>query len=157
VRARRIVLLLVVVLAYYVVVAGERGVELLRDPRLVFRGLGVGVLLLPVVGIVLVAAELRFGRAAERLGRRLAADPEPGLDEPYELARRPSGRVDRAAADEVFARRRAEVEAAPGDWRRWYRLGMAYGDAGDTGRGRRALRRAIALAEAPGDAGPGSL
>lgn len=144
-RARTVVVLQVAVLVYYVVVAGQRGVELLRDDRLIFRGLGVGVLLLPVVGVVLVVGELRFGRASERLGRALSADPDPVLDQPVELARRPSGRIDRAAADEVFAVRRAQVEEAPGDWRRWYRLGMAYGDAGDTARGRRAVRRAIAL------------
>ena len=141
--ARRVVAVLVVVLAFYIVTLGERGLLLLGDHRLVFRGLGVGVLLLPVLGVVLVVGELRFGRGTERLGRRLAG--EPGGLAADELARRPSGRIDRAAADEVFARRRAEVEQEPGDWRRWYRLGVAYGDAGDTARGRRALRRAIAL------------
>jgi Flp pilus assembly protein TadD len=55
----------------------------------------------------------------------------------------PSGRVDRAAADARFAERRAEVEAAPDDWRRWYRLALAYDDAGDRRRARAAMRTAI--------------
>lgn len=144
-RARRLVVVLLAVLAFYVVTLGVRALELLRDPRLVFKGLGVGVLLLPVVGVVLVLAELRLAREVERLTRRLAA--EPGGLEREELARRPSGRIDRVAADAAFARRRAEVEAAPGDWRGWLRLGLAYGDAGDKGRGRQALRSAVALEE----------
>jgi len=156
-----VVVLLVTVLAVYAVLIAARGITLLGDPRLAVQGLGVGVLLLPVLGVVLVAQELRFGRAAERVARRaqgpapgcsLNAEPgaepdaEPGVepeDEP--LPRRPSGRIDRVAADAVFARRRAEVEAAPADWRGWVRLAGAYGDAGDTARGRRAMRRAIEL------------
>lgn len=141
--ARRVTLLLVVVLAYYLLVAGERGLTLLRDPRLAFKGLGVGVLALPLLGALLVVGELRFGRDTERLGRQLSA--EGGLDEAPDLPRLPSGRIDPAAADEAFRGRRAEVEAAPGDWRRWYRLALAYSDARDTPRGRKAMRRAVAL------------
>jgi len=143
VRARRLVVLLLALLAFYAVTLGLRALDLLRDPRLVFKGLGLGVLLLPLLGVGLVTAELRLARAAERLGQRLRREPGDMVGE--ELARRPSGRIDRAAADAAFARRRAEVEAAPGDWRAWYCLGLAYGDAGDSSRGRRAVRRAVAL------------
>jgi len=156
VRARRVVVLLVAVLAVYAVLIAGRGLSLLADPRLAVKGLGVGVLLLPVLGVVLVVQEIRFGRAAERVSRRAAdeAADGPGEDEP--LARRPSGRIDRAAADAVFARRRTEVEAAPGDWRAWVRLARAYGDAGDTARGRQAMRRAIVLERGDRVPAPGS-
>lgn len=146
-RARRVVVLLVAVLAVYAVLIAGRGLSLLGDPRLAVKGLGVGVLLLPALGAVLVVQEVRFGRAAERVDRRadaeLPAPPDSAPDGP--LARRPSGRIDRSAADAVFARRRSEVQAAPNDWHGWVRLARAYGDAGDTARGRRAMRRAIAL------------
>ena len=73
------------------------------------------------------------------------------LDEdPPELPRSPSGRVDRTAADELFDRRRVEVEAAPEDWRRWYRLAVAYDLAGDRRRARAAMRTAIARADDDG-------
>lgn len=140
--ARRLVVLLVAVLAYYFVVLGDRGLILLRSGRPAFVGLGIGVLLLPVVGLWLVTQELRFGWATARLGRELGPDSS-GLAEP--LPRRPSGRVDLAAADAAFESRRTQVEAAPGDWRGWYRLAVAYGDAHDTARGRRAMRRAVEL------------
>jgi hypothetical protein len=143
-RARLVVGLLVAVLAVYFVVLGHRGWVLLTSGEPVLVALGVGVLVLPLVGAVLVVAELRFGLATQRLGEQLAAEGALPADD---LPRRPSGRVDRDAADAVFARRRAEAEAAPDDWRSWYRLGIAYDDAGDRRRAREAMRRAITLAE----------
>jgi hypothetical protein len=124
-----VVVLLVAILAFYFVLLGVRGISLLGDPRWVVKGLGLGIVLLPVVGIALVVEELRFGRAAERLGNVLAGESDSGG----------------AAADASFDQRRDDVHAAPEDWRAWYRLGRAYGDAGDVARGRRAVRRAIAL------------
>ncbi len=144
-RARSVALGLAAVLVCYLAAVGYRGVLLVRDGRPAFVLLGLGVLLLPLVGAWVVIAELRFGRRTEELARTLSAEGGLPVDE---LRRTPSGRVDRASADEVFARRRSEVEAAPDDWRTWYRLGVAYGDAGDRARGRRALRHAIRLHDA---------
>jgi hypothetical protein len=72
-------------------------------------------------------------------------DAEGGLPDTSGLPRRPSGRVDRGAADEWFEERRAEVEAAPDDWRAWYRLAHAYDVAGDRTRARETMRKAIDL------------
>jgi len=158
--ARRTAYLLVAVLACYAVLVVDRGWLLLRDGRPVTVALGLAALALPVVGAWFVWRELRFGRDSERLGRELAAEGGQGEEgqgeggqgeggqREQDLPRRPSGRVDRAAADAVFARRRAEVEAAPEDWRAWYRLARAYGDAGDSARGREAVRHAVALHDA---------
>lgn len=139
-RARRVALLLTAVLVFYVLLVGQRGLLLLLDGRPAFVLFGVGVLLLPVVGTWVVVKEIQFGHATQRLAEELSA--QGGLPED-EVTR--AGRVDRAAADAAFERRKAEVEAAPGDWRAWYRLAVAYSDAGDSTRGRRAMRRAIAL------------
>ncbi len=139
------VVVLVVAAVFYLALIGWRGVQLLTEDSWAARGMGVGVLLLPVVGVAVVVRELQFGRAAERLGRQLSAE---SADVATQLPRRPSGRIDRAAADALFETRRAETEAAPRDWRAWYRLAAAYGDAGDTRRGRRAMRYAIALERA---------
>ncbi|MCM3924621.1 hypothetical protein ND748_23520 [Frankia sp. AiPs1] len=165
-RARATVAVLVAGCLFYLGLIGWRGVVLLADDRWAARGLGAGVLLLPVVGLVVIARELRFGRESGRLTRLLAASTEVGVGlgiaseiasgiaseieagEPA-LVRRPSGRIDRSSADAVFARRRAEVEADPDDWRRWYRLAVSYGDAGDTRRGRAAMRHAIVLERDP--------
>ena len=130
--------------------------SLLTSGDLVQTGIGVGVLLLVVVGAVLVLGEVRLGAAGARLARRLEA--EGGLPyDPPGVTRSPSGRLSKADADAVFAQRKAEVEAAPQDWRRWWRLAAAYGDARDPRRGRRALRTAVSLERKAGDgaaAGP---
>jgi hypothetical protein len=135
---KRLVALLVAALAVYFVLVGYRGVYLLGEHRAAMKVLGVAVLLLPLIGVWVVVAEIRFGRATERLAHRLTRDV---VDEP--LPRTPSGRVDRVAADARFARRRAEVEAAPDDWQCWYGLAVAYDDAGDRRRARSAMRTAI--------------
>lgn len=145
-KARTTALLLTTVLVVYFVLLGQRAVLLLATGTGVGVGLGVGVLLLPVVGAWVAAANLWFGVRVERLTRRLAA--EDALPDASGLPRRPSGRVDRAAADEWFDERRAELDAEPGDWRRWYRLAYAYDLAGDRRRARETMRHALRLAGA---------
>jgi hypothetical protein len=131
-RPRDLVIVLVVALAFYAFLIGVGGISLLGDRRWAAKGLGLGVVLLPLVGIIIVAGELRFGRATERLAR-LLQEPDTALP---------------ADPDAAFELRKAEALAAPDDWRAWYRLAVAYGNARDTARGRRAMRKAIALERA---------
>lgn len=141
-KAKRVVVVLVVLLLVYAVALGQRAVILIRDGRPVSVLLGIGVLLLPLLGVLLVLAELRFGTRVARLGEILERQGGLPTDD---LPRRPSGRPDRSAADAVYAQRRAEVEAAPEDWRAWFRLAVAYDDAGDRTRARKAMRTAVAI------------
>ena len=101
------------------------------------------MLLLPIVGAWATVATLRAGMAHQRLAR-LAAEGGMDLDVSG-LPTTPSGRVQRDAADALFATVRSEVEADPDDWRRWYRLARAYDYAGDRSRAREAMRKAVAL------------
>lgn len=130
-------------LGLYMVV---RAIDLVRTGTLTGALLAVGVLLLVLVGLLLVAGEVRLGMGSARLARRLTEEGDPG--EPADLPRTPSGRLTREAAQELFDRRKTETEAAPGDWRAWWRLAAAYGEARDTSAGRRAMRKAIALERA---------
>ncbi|RLK62118.1 hypothetical protein [Actinokineospora cianjurensis] len=141
--ARSVSLLLAAVLLVYFVLLGGRAVALFREGSAVAIGLGVGVVLLPLVGAWVVWSTLRFGVRTQALGRRLAA--EDGLPDTSGLPLMPSGRVDRSAADEFFEQFRAETEAAPEDWRSWYRLAVAYDVAGDRGRARDSMRKALEL------------
>ena len=129
-------------LGLYLVV---RAIDLLRTGSASGVLLGIGVLLLVVVGGFLVAGEVRLGAGSARLAARLAQE---GDDVDPDLPRTPSGRLTAAAADALFAQRKAEVEAGPADWRAWGRLAAAYGEARDTSAGRRAMRRALALERA---------
>ena len=146
-RARTTAVLLVGVTGLVAAYMAVRAFDLIATGQLKGILLGVGVLLLVAVGAVLLYGEVRFGLDTERLGERLAR--EGGLPEvPEDVPRLPSGRLTREAADALFEQRRAEVEAAPQDWRAWFRLGTAYGDARDTPRGRTAMRRAVRLERA---------
>ena len=107
--------------------------------------IGVALLVLPLFGAGFIAAEIVFGVRAEKLARRLEAEGRlPTEEVPVSV----SGRVDRAAAEELFPVYRAAVEEAPDDWSAWFRLALAYDAAGDRRRARWATRQAIRLERA---------
>lgn len=143
-RTRITVAVTVVVLLFYAVLIGAKGVAMLGSGSVAGMLLGGGVLLLPVIGVGLVWREIQFGRRSAALAGVLESEGGLPVDD---LPRRPSGRVQRAAADEAFRARQAEVEAEPDSWRAWYRLALAYDDAGDRSRARAAVRHAIDLRE----------
>ncbi|MEU8134907.1 hypothetical protein [Streptodolium elevatio] len=141
-KQRVTALVLIGVLVFYVLLVGSRGVLAIKDGRLTMMALGVGVLIIPVIGVWYIWRELRFGFTMQQLARELEAEGELPADE---LERTPGGRIDRASADEIFAKRKAETEADPENWRTWYRLAVAYSDARDNARGRKAMLKAIKL------------
>ncbi|WP_072687623.1 hypothetical protein [Rhodococcus marinonascens] len=145
--------LLVAALAFYFVLLGQRGIELIQDGGGAAIGLGIGVLILPVLGVWIVYATLRAGFQHQHLSRRIA-DESLELDV-SDLPKRPSGRVDRDAADALFQQVKFEWEEDPDNWRHSYRLARAYDYAGDRGRARETMRRAVELerAEREGRAG----
>ena len=145
-RARTTALLLAAVVALYLVAIGWRGVLLLGSGSAAGVALGVGLLVLPLVGAWAVLRELRFGRDTERLAAELDVVGGLPVDD---LPRRPSGRVERAAADALYERFRAEVDASPEDWAAWFRLSCAYDVAGDRKRARATMRHAITLHDTP--------
>ncbi|RLU96571.1 hypothetical protein CTZ27_16230 [Streptomyces griseocarneus] len=141
-RAKILYFALAAVLVVYFVLVGSRGVLLIEQGTVVTVTFGAAVLVLPFIGAWFLYKTTKFARDANRLARELEAEGGLPVDE---LVRTPSGRIDRDSADEVFTRRKAETESAPDDWRAWFRLAVAYHDARDTPRARRAMQRAIAL------------
>ncbi|MEV8321171.1 hypothetical protein [Streptomyces sp. NPDC059900] len=130
------------VLVVYFVLVGSRGVLLIQHGTALTVTFGVAVLILPFIGVWFLWKNTQFVQRANRLAAELEAEGGLPVDE---LKRTPGGRIDRDSADEVFARRKAETEDAPDDWRCWFRLAVAYHDARDTPRARKAMQRAIAL------------
>ena len=142
-RIQLLIGFLCLALLVYFLMLTRTAVALLRTGAPAAVALGVGVLLLPIVGAWATVATLRAGLAHQRLARLAAED---GMDlDVSALPTTPSGRVRREAADALFATVRAEVEADPDDWRRWYRLARAYDYAGDRTRARETMRTAVAL------------
>lgn len=139
-KARAGVVVMSVLLALYIGLIGWRAALLLATGDAVAIWMGIALIVLGVIGAWALLRELAYGRAAERLGVRLEA--EGGLP-PEQVEVRPSGGVRREDADALFPQYRAAVEAAPEDWRNWYRLGLVYDGAGDRKRARAAIREAI--------------
>ena len=144
--ALRVLLLigfLCLALLVYFAMLAQTAIALLRTGTPAAVALGVGVLGLPVIGAWVMLATLRAGLSHQRLARLAESD---GMDlDVSGLPRTPSGRIDRVAADELFSRMRTELEADPENWQRWYRVARAYDYAGDRGRAREAMRRAVEL------------
>ena len=127
----------------YFVMLGRIAVAMVGSGRGAAVGLGVALLILPVIGLWAMVATLRAGLAHQKLARLIADD---GLElNVGALPRRASGRFERVAADELFDAVRGELEEQPSDWRRWYRLARAYDYAGDRRRAREVMKKAVEL------------
>ncbi|TAM69046.1 hypothetical protein [Mycobacterium sp.] len=142
-RTQLLVAFLCVALLVYFALLGHLAVAMIASGRAAAVGLGLAVLIMPVIGLWAMLATLRAGFAHQRLARLIADD---GMElDTGTLPRRPSGRIRRDAADTLFASVRTEVEDHPDDWRRWYRLARAYDYAGDRRRAREAMKTAVNL------------
>jgi cytochrome c-type biogenesis protein CcmH/NrfG len=103
------------------------------------------LLVMVAAGAVMVYRQLRFGTAAQRLARTLAA--EGGLDRDA-LPRNDKGKVEPEAAAAQLVACKAEVDADPNSWRAWFKLGVAYGDMHKPREARAAVHRAVAVERA---------
>lgn len=126
----------------YAVILVNWGIAVMRSGGLLQTVFGLGILAIPALGVLAVSRELRFGVASSRLARTLVEQDGVPLDT---LPRDEQGRIDPAAADIEWQRRKALVDQAPGDWRAWFLLGIAYDNARDRKQARAAIRKAIAL------------
>lgn len=135
-------ILVVALLALYGWALVGRGIALIRAGTPVGVVLGLAVLILPLLVLVLIARELRLAMTVQSMADTAAEAGALPIDD---LPRSPGGRIDRDAADAAFGEARIAVEAAPVDWRAWYRLAFAYDAARDRRRAREALRKAAGL------------
>lgn len=134
--------LITLLLVFYLVVSFQRGILMLSAPEPLAKALGAAIFALPVIGVWALVREIRFGTRMEKLARILGAEGGLPADN---LPRTPGGRIVRAAADAEFEKYRDEADAAPGDWRSWFRLSCAYDAAGDRTRARKSMRGAIKM------------
>jgi tetratricopeptide (TPR) repeat protein len=104
--------------------------------------LALSIVVIPIMGVALIARELLFGWSTRAMGRQLAT--EGGLPH-YHGRLTPSGRPTKEDADAAFAEYAQAAQDEPDQWRAWFRLAIAYEDARDRKRARAAMRRAAAL------------
>lgn len=133
-------------LALYVWQIAGRGIAMVRSGEPVLIGIGLGVLIIPLLVIGLIVREYRLAVRVQIMADTLFAEGDLPVDD---LPRSPGGRIDRSAADDAFEPRRAAVEETSDDWRAWYHLAFAYDAAGDRRRARESLRKAAGFYRAP--------
>ncbi|WP_326547123.1 hypothetical protein QGN32_02625 [Mycolicibacterium sp. ND9-15] len=134
-----------VALVVYFVLLGRLAMAFVTTGEPAAVGLGLGLMVLPLIGAWALLSTLRAGLTHQRLAR-IVRDEGLELDVSA-LPRMPSGRIQRDAADALFVTVRAELESDPDDWRRWYRLARAYDYAGDRSRARQAMKKAVEMEE----------
>ncbi len=147
-RALRIQLVigfLCVALAVYFWMLGRIAMAFITSGRPAAIALGLALLIMPLIGIWVMVSTVRAGLAHQRLAR-IAREEGMELDV-SSLPRMPSGRIQRDAADALFATVRGELDDDPDNWRRWYRLARAYDYAGDRSRAREAMKKAVEMQE----------
>lgn len=119
---RRVALVMAGAFAVYAVLVAWRGWDFVMSGEPAAIGLGLAVLVFPLLAGWLVWREVRFGfRMQELAGRIEVVDERP-------------------LADRIEA-----AQAAPDDWRAWYWAGVGLLEAGDKKQARTALEHAWAV------------
>jgi hypothetical protein len=143
VRIQLMIAFMCLAMLVYLALLGRTAVLMIGSGRAAAVVLGAALLILPGIGLWAMIATVRAGFVHQKLARLVAED---GMElDVGALPRRPSGRIERDAADALFDTVRAELHSDPDDWRRWYRLARAYDYAGDRGRAREAMKKAVEL------------
>ena len=136
-------------LIVYFVLLGRIATAFIVSGRPAAIGLGLALMILPLIGVWVMVSTLRAGLAHQRLARIIH---DEGLElDVSALPRMPSGRIRRKAADALFQSVREEVEREPDNWRHWYRLARAYDYAGDRARARETMGKAAEMQEHEGE------
>src|SRR5215468_7477587 len=92
VRIQLLIAFMCVAMLAYFVLLGRFAVSLIASGRAAAVGLGLAVLVMPVIGLWAMIATLRAGFAHQRLARLIAED---GMElDTGALPRRPSGRIE---------------------------------------------------------------
>lgn len=102
----------------------------------------VGIVVIAGLSFGLIVREIVFGVQMQKLARIMNEEQQLLPDT---LRKLPSGRTDREDADRRFEEIKAEVEQFPQLWQGWFRLGLAYDEAGDRRRARESMRHSLRL------------
>lgn len=124
----------------YFIFAADRARLLLQEGNPILTIFAVAIVIVPGLGLYLIAREIRFGFTMQEMGRALAESGQLPIDD---LPKEQSGRTNLEAAD---ARFESIAEAHdPDSWVKCYLLAVAYDESRDRKAARASMREAARL------------
>ena len=124
----------------YFVFALDRARLLVQENNAILTLFAIAIVIVPGLGLYLVAREIRFGFTMQEMGRELARTGQLPTDD---LPKEDSGRSVLAAADARFEAIAASHD--PDDWVKCYLLALAYDESRDRKAARASMREAARL------------
>lgn len=124
----------------YFLFALDRARLLIQEGNLVLTLFAVAIVIIPGLGLYLIAREIRFGFTMQEMGRELARTGQLPADD---LPKEDSGRSVLAAADARFEAIAQSHD--PDDWVMCYLLALAYDESRDRKAARASMREAARL------------
>lgn len=134
--AKRVALILSGILGVYLVFAAWRGFDLLLVDDPAVRALGVSVLVLPVLGVILVAREIKFGKLSSEMGQEISESLLPKKDFTEEEKR--------TFLDQAIDRAKNDMD----NWANWYSVALAYDVLNERKLAREAMQHSVELYQA---------
>ena len=124
----------------YFVFALDRARLLVQENNAILTLFAIAIVIVPGLGLYLIAREIRFGFTMQEMGRELARTGQLPTDD---LPKEDSGRSVLAAADARFEAIAASHD--PDDWVKCYLLALAYDESRDRKAARASMREAARL------------
>ena len=124
----------------YFVFALDRARLLVQENNAILTLFAIAIVIVPGLGLYLIAREIRFGFTMQEMGRELARAGQLPADD---LPKEDSGRSVLAAADARFESVAASHD--PNDWVKSYLLALAYDESRDRKAARASMREAARL------------
>jgi hypothetical protein len=124
----------------YFVFALDRARLLVQENNAILTLFAIAIVIVPGLGLYLVAREIRFGFTMQEMGRELARTGQLPTDD---LPKEDSGRSVLAAADARFESIAASHD--PDDWVKCFLLALAYDESRDRKAARASMREAARL------------
>ena len=134
--AKRVALILSGILAVYLVFAAWRGFDLLLVDDPAVRTLGVAVLVLPILGVILVTREIRFGKLSFQMGQEISESLLP--------RRNFTDQQKRDFLDQAIERAKNGMD----NWANWYSVALGYEVLNERKLAREAMQHSVELYQA---------
>jgi len=130
-----------IVALYFALVAARAFAFIATDDPLA-KGMGIALLVLPLIGAWWLFHEWSLGTAVQRMADVLEREGRLPIHDGDQDSR---GRLTGEAQGAVFEVARRGVELRPDDWASWFHVAYAYEAAHDRSMARKSLRHAASL------------